>query len=213
MDKSSGPPAVLLDLLAASGPADLAPFLQTSLPLASMTSFSLGFLLLRLLLLLGSSSAANSVGVGPCHASESALHIPCTPLALAAFYTPVTSKAVSSAQVTPLSSRPISITNFWIFLHAGSLRLSNSTLPGQNSPFPPIPMHYPRKPPHCGLCALLVMLLGIASICLAVPPPSGSHPVSLVHGSGSHCQCCLWSCPTHLSPHGHNSVACSVVPL
>lgn len=69
VDKSSGPPAVLLGLLAASGPADLAPFLQPSLLLAS----TLGFLLLRPLLLLGSSSSsAHCIGLGPPRASESA---------------------------------------------------------------------------------------------------------------------------------------------
>lgn len=160
--------SILLAFPVASGPVDLAPFLQPSLPRASVTSF-----------LFVSYSSVLSSALAPLPpltpwalvlttvlsqpfplfstVSFSAREISCASVTLVAFYVLVTLKSVPSSHVTPLSSRPSYTINFWIFPQADSLSFLNSTLSKENSSL----LHWIGTAPislYIYVCVLLALL-------------------------------------------------------
>lgn len=158
--------SILLAFLVASGPVDLTPFLQSSLPRASVTSFpfiSYGSVLSSALAPFPSLTPWAWVLTTalsqpfPLFSTFSAWEIPCASVTLVAFYVSVTPKSVSSSHVTPLSSRPIYTINFWIFPQADSLSFMNSTLSKESSSL----LHRIGTTPislYIDVCALLALL-------------------------------------------------------
>lgn len=156
----------LLSLLAASGLPDFAPFLQPAPLLASMTSFSLGFLLLRplpvlRLLFLGSllrrcCSWWFWVSPSLCPPHSLPGRIQCTSLALPAFCNLypgdfqicVFSSCHSPELRTHLYNQILDLSTSRLFeplkLHVSQTELTS------------LPLHwqYSWKPPHSGLCAI-----------------------------------------------------------